>query len=116
MRRLRRLALALLACLVFAVVAPMYFAERRSDDAFAIATTVSAAPRDLHVITVPVRLSSTPDLTLVRAVVYDFGPGSPNAPGGTPEVTSGSPPGGAMSQVILDGPVFTFNASGQRTG
>jgi AsmA protein len=110
MRRLRKLALALTACLGFAVVAPMYFAERRIDDSFAIATAVSAAPRDLHVITVPVRLSSAPDLTLVRAVVYDYGPSAPtSAPSAAP-----SGPGGAMSQAILDGPVFALNAAGRR--
>ena len=70
MRRLGKLALALVACLAFAVVAPLYFAERRIDDAFTIATVVSAAPRDMQIVVVPVRLSSTPDLTLTRAVVY----------------------------------------------
>jgi AsmA protein len=110
MRRLRKLALALLACLLFAIVAPLYFAERRTDDSFAIATTVSAAPRDLHVITVPVRLSDAPDLTLMRAVIYDYGPGAPSgAPGTAPDA-----PGRPISQVILDGPVFTLNASGRR--
>ena len=110
MRRLRKLALALMACLVFAIVAPLYFAERRIDDSFAIATTVSAAPRDLHVITVPVRLSDAPDLTLMRAVIYDYGPSAPSsAPSPAP-----SPPGGSISQTILDGPVFTLNASGRR--
>ena len=114
MRRLRKLALALLACLLFAVVAPLYFAERRIDDSFAIATTVSAAPRDLHVITVPVRLSDAPDLTLMRAVIYDYGPSAPSsapdsAPGAAPGV-----PGRPISQAILDGPVFTLNASGRR--
>ena len=34
-RRLRKLALAFAACLVFAVLAPMYFAERATDDSFA---------------------------------------------------------------------------------
>jgi AsmA protein len=114
MQRLRKLALALMACLVFAIVAPLYFAERRSDDTFAIATTVSAAPRDLHVITVPVRLSDAPDLTLMRAVVYDYGPSaSSTVPGATSTATS-SAPGAAMSQAVLEGPVFTLNASGRR--
>ena len=118
MRRLRKLALALLACLLFAVVAPLYFAERRIDDSFAIATTVSAAPRDLHVITVPVRLSDAPDLTLMRAVIYDYGPSAPSsAPSGAPDSAPGAAPGvpgRPISQVILDGPVFTLNASGRR--
>jgi AsmA protein len=98
MRRLRKLALALVACLSFAVLAPMYFAERRMDDSFAI-SGVSAAPRDLHVLTVPVRLSAAPDLTLLRAVVYDYGPAAP---------------GSAGSHVVLDGPVFALNAAGPR--
>src|SRR5262245_24826291 len=96
MRRLRKLALAFAACLVFAVLAPMYFAERATDDSFA-GSAVLASPRDLHVITVPVRLSSAPDLTLTRAVIYDYGL---------------SAPPGATSQVLLDGPVFTLNAAG----
>src|SRR5262245_12747558 len=107
MRRLRRLGLALLACLVFAVVAPLYFADRRIDESFAIATNVSAAPRDLHVITVPVRLSDAPDLTLMRAVIYDYGPSAPGS--SVPGVA-----GGPASQAILEGPVFTLNASGRR--
>jgi AsmA protein len=49
------------------------------------------------VITVPVRLSSAPDLTLNRAVIYDYGQ---------------SVPPGAASQVVLDGPVLTLNAAG----
>jgi AsmA protein len=96
LRTLRRLALALAACLAFAVVAPMYFADRRVDDSFAI-STVSAAPRALHVLTVPVRLSTAPDLTLVRAVISDYGPAA----------------GRTTSQVQLDGPVFALNASGR---
>ena len=114
MRRLRKLALALMACLVFAIVAPLYFAERRIDDFFAIATTVSAAPRDLHVITVPVRLSDAPDLTLVRAVIYDYGPSAPSSAPSSAQALPPSPPGGSISQTILDGPVFTLNASGRR--
>lgn len=117
MRRIRKLALALTACLGFAVVAPMYFAERRLDDSFAIAS-VSAAPRDLHVLTLPVRLSSTPDLILMRGVVYDFGPMSgPTA--GTVQPASTADPAGAtppalMSQVLLESPVFSLNAAGRR--
>jgi AsmA-like C-terminal region len=98
MRRLRKLALAIAACLMFAVLAPMYFAERARDDSFA-GSTVLASPRDLHVITVPVRLSRAPDLTLNRAVIYDYGLTAPS---------------GATSQVLLDGPVLTFNAAGLR--
>jgi AsmA protein len=107
MRRLRRLALALLACLVFAILAPLYFAERRIDESFGLASTVSAAPRDLHVITVPVRLSDAPDLMLMRAVIYVYGPGTPSAS------SASTLPGGPISQAILEGPVFTLNASGR---
>jgi AsmA protein len=99
MRRLRKLALALAACLLFAVLAPMYFAERGTDDTFAISAVI-ASPRDLHVLTVPVRLSRAPDLTLARAVVYEYGPASADR---------------TMSQVVLDGPVLTLNAAGPRT-
>jgi hypothetical protein len=118
MRRFRKLALALLACLVFAILAPLYFADRSIDDSFAIATSVSAAPRDLHVITVPVRLSDAPDLTLMRAVIYDYGPagpggGSASAPRAAPNATP-SAPGVPVPQAILEGPVFTLNASGRR--
>jgi AsmA protein len=91
------------ACLLFAVLAPMYFAERSSDDTFAFSAVI-ASPRDLHVLTVPVRLSRAPDLTLMRAVVYDYGPATP----------AEAAPGAAMSQVVLDTPVFTLNAAGLR--
>jgi len=97
-RRLRKLALAFAACVVFGVLAPMYLAERASDDSFA-GSAVLASPRDLHVITVPVRLSSAPDLTLNRAVIYDYGLLAP---------------AGTTSQVLLDGPVLTLNAAGLR--
>lgn len=100
--RLRKLGLAILACLVFAVLAPMYFAERRSDESFTI-SSVFAAPRDRYVLTVPVRLSDAPDLTLVRSDVYDYGPA---AAGGTAD--------GKMSHILLDGPVFVLNAAGLR--
>jgi AsmA protein len=97
MRRFRKLALALFACLLFAILAPMYFADRRSDDTFAISAVI-ASPRDLHVLTVPARLSSAPDLILARAVVYEYPPASPGTP----------------SQVLLDGPVLSLNAAGLR--
>jgi len=97
-RRLRKLALAFAACLLFSILAPMYHADRASDDSFA-GSAVLASPRDLHVITVPVRLSSAPDLTLNRAVIYDYGLTAPS---------------GATSQVLLDGPVLTLNAAGLR--
>jgi AsmA protein len=104
-----------MACLLFAIVAPLYLAERRVDESsFAIATAVSAAPRDLHVITVPVRLSDAPDLTLMRAVIYDYGPGAPTSPTSSVSSTAPGGPGGPVSQAILEGPVFTLNASGRR--
>ncbi|MBO0764614.1 MAG: hypothetical protein J2P50_08505 [Hyphomicrobiaceae bacterium] len=95
--RLRKLALGLAACALFAVLAPMYFADRRRDDTFS-GSSVIASPRDLHVLTVPVRLAINPDLMLTRAVIYDYGPSAPS--------------GGAASQVVLDGPVFTLSAGG----
>lgn len=97
--RARKLGLAFLACLVFAVLAPMYFAERRTDERFAI-SAVLASPRDQLVLTVPVRLSHAPDLTLMRGVVYDFGP---------------TAAGGTKPHLVLEGPVFTLNATSIRT-
>jgi AsmA protein len=95
MARLRKLGLAFLACLVFAVLAPMYFAERRTDESFTI-SSVSASPRDLLALTQPVRLSDAPDLALTRAIVYDYGPAA----------------GGSKSHILLEGPVFALNAAG----
>jgi len=94
--RFRRLALALIACLLFAVVAPLYFADRRSDEPFAISSVI-ASPQDLQVITSPVRLSEAPDITLSRGVGYG---------------SSGT--GAGTSNIMLDGPVFALNAAGSR--
>jgi AsmA protein len=96
--RARKLGLAFLACLVFAVLAPMYFAERRSDERFAV-SAVLASPRDQLVLTAPVRLGHAPDLTLMRGVVYDYGPAAA---------------GGAKSHLVLEGPVFALNATSIR--
>jgi AsmA protein len=96
--RIRRPALALVACFLFAIVAPLYFAERRSDEPFAI-SSVMASPQDLHVLTSPVRLSEAPDITLVRGVTY---------------VYASSVGGATVSNVVLEGPVFTLNAGGMR--
>lgn len=96
--RFRRLALALVACLLFAVVAPLYFADRRSDEPFAISSVI-ASPQDLHVITSPVRLSEAPDIKLTRGVGYVYG---------------GSGSSAGSSSTMLDGPVFTLNAAGLR--
>ena len=100
MWRLRKLLLALVACLLFAVLAPLYFADRRSDEPFAISSVV-ASPRDMHVLTAPIRLSDAPDLTLNRGVVYAYS-------------TSQTTPGGTNSSIVLDSPVFTLNAAGLR--
>lgn len=99
--RLRKLGLAILACMLFAVLAPLYFADRRPDEPFAI-SAVLASPRDMHVLSVPTRLSEAPDLTLVRGVVYSYGTGNTAAPG-----TEGG-------SIVLEGPVFTLNAGGLR--
>ncbi len=96
--RLRKLTLAFLACLLFAVLAPVYFTDRRPDEPFAISSVI-ASPRDLHVVTTPVRLSDTPDLTLNRGVVYAYGNGVSGA---------------AISNIVLDSPVLTLNAAGLR--
>ena len=95
--RLRKLVLAVLACLLFAVLVPLYFAERR-DEPFAI-SSVLASPRDLHSVAVPVRLSNAPDLMLNRGLVYAYGGAAPDA---------------AISNIVLEGPVFTLNAAGLR--
>jgi AsmA protein len=94
------LALATLACLLLAVLAPMLWSQRATDEPFS-GYAVMASPRDMHVITAPIRLSDAPDLTLNRGTLYADG----NAAAGTP-----------ISRFVLDGPVFYLNASGLRTG
>jgi AsmA protein len=96
--RLTTLALATLACLLLALFAPIFFAHRAVDEPF-VGSSVMASPRDLHVVTTPVRLSETPDLILDRGVLYADG----NATAGLP-----------TSRFVLDAPVFTLNASGFR--
>ena len=90
------LVLATLACLLLAVLAPMFFGQRATDEPFS-GYAVMASPRDMHVITAPIRLSDAPDLTLNRGTLYADG----NAAAGTP-----------ISRFVLDGPVFHLNASG----
>jgi AsmA protein len=87
-----------MACLLFAVLAPLYLAERQPDEPFAISSVV-ASPRDMHVLSQPIRLSETPDLTLNRGVVYAY-------------VANQATPGAANASIVLDGPVFTLNAAG----
>jgi uncharacterized protein involved in outer membrane biogenesis len=96
--RFAALVLATLACLLLAVLAPMLTVQRATDEPFS-GYAVMASPRDMHVITAPIRLSSAPDLTLNRGTLYADG----NAASGTP-----------ISQFVLDGPVFYLNASGGR--
>ena len=98
--RFATLALATLACLLLAVLAPMLCSQRATDEPFS-GYAVMASPRDMHVITAPIRLSDAPDLTLNRGTLYADG----NAAAGTP-----------ISRFVLDGPVFYLNASGLRTG
>ena len=97
--RFATLALATLACLLLAVLAPMVSIQRTSDEPFS-GYAVMASPRDMHVITAPIRLSDALDLTLNRGTLYADG----NAALGTP-----------ISRFVLDGPVFYLNASGLRT-
>jgi AsmA protein len=94
--RLKTLVLATLACVLLALLAPLFIATRAVDEPFS-GYSVLASPRDLHVVTKPVRLSSAPDLTLSRGVLYADG----NAALGTP-----------ISRFVLDGPVFYLNVSG----
>jgi len=96
--RLTTLLLATLVCLLLAVLAPMFFAPRTTDEPFA-GYAVMASPRDLHVITATIQLSDAPDLALTRGALYADG----NAALGT-----------AISRFVLDGPVFFLNASGPR--
>src|SRR5262245_25286336 len=96
--RFAALVLATLACLLLAVLAPTLTVQRATDEPFS-GYAVMASPRDMHVITQPIRLSSAPDLTLNRGTLYADG----NAASGTP-----------ISQFVLDGPVLYLNASGGR--
>jgi AsmA protein len=97
--RLTTFLVATVVCLLLAVVAPMLLDPRASDEPFA-GYAVMASPRDLHVVTSPIRLSGTPDLTLNRGALYADG----NATAGMP-----------ISRFVLDGAVFYLNASGLRT-
>jgi AsmA protein len=96
--RLTTLVLATVACLLIALLAPIFFAHRAVDEPFA-GSSVMASPRDLHVVTTAVRLSEAPDLILARGVLYADG----NAAGGMP-----------ISRFVFDAPVFTLNVSGFR--
>lgn len=93
--RLATLAVATLACLVLAFLATPYL-RRSSDEPFSGAS-VMASPRDLQVVTEAVRLSSMPDLTLARGMLYADG----NAALGT-----------QITRFVLDNPLFTLNVSG----
>jgi hypothetical protein len=99
--RVRKPALALGACLLFAILAPLYLADRRLDEPFAF-SSVLASPRDMHVLSAPVVLSEAPHLAINRGVAYAYGPGS-------------TAPGTSSGSIVLDGPVFTLNAGGQRS-
>jgi AsmA protein len=94
--RLTTLVLATLGCLLLALLAPLFLAQRATDEPF-LGYSVMASPRDLHVVTAAIRLSSAPDLVLTRGALYADG----NAVVGTP-----------ISRFVLDGPVFNLNASG----
>ena len=94
--RFATLVLATIACLLLAVLAPILTVQRATDEPFS-GYSVMASPRDMHVITAPIRLSNAPDLTLNRGTLYADG----NAAAGTP-----------ISRFVLDSPVFYLNASG----
>lgn len=96
--RLTTLIVATLACLLLALFAPFFISNRASDEPFTGAA-VMASPRDMQVLTGPIRLSTAPDLMLSRGALYADG----NAALGMP-----------ISRFVLDGPVFTLNASGLR--
>jgi AsmA protein len=94
--RLTTLVLTTLGCLLLALLAPLFLAQRAADEPF-LGYSVMASPRDMHVVTAVTRLSSAPDLTLNRGALYADG----NAVVGTP-----------ISRFVLDAPVFNLNASG----
>jgi AsmA protein len=96
--RLTTFVLATLGCLVLALLAPIFLTQRAIDEPF-LGYAVMASPRDIHVVTSPIRLSEAPDLTLTRGSLYADG----NAVIGTP-----------ISRFVLDGAVFNLNASGLR--
>jgi AsmA protein len=98
--RFAALVFATFACLLLAVLAPMFFGQRAADEPFS-GYAVMASPRDMHVISAPIRLSNAPDLTLNRGTLYADG----NAAAGTP-----------ISRFVLDGPVFQLNASDPHAG
>src|SRR5215470_12705249 len=75
--------LATLGFLLLAMLTPIFFGPRTVDEPFA-GYAVMASPRDLHVVTAPIRLSRTPDLTLSRGTLYADG----NAAAGTPSPAS----------------------------
>ena len=97
--RLATFLIATLVCLLLAVVGPMLLNRRASDEPFS-GYAVMASPRDLHVVTSPIRLSGTPDLTLSRGALYADGNATTSLP---------------ISRFVLDGAVFYLNASGLRT-
>ena len=98
--RFATLVFATIACLLLAVLAPILFGPRATDEPFS-GYAVMASPRDMHVITTPIRLSEAPDLTLSRGTLYADG----NAAAGTP-----------ISRFVLDAPVFHLNVSGLSAG
>ena len=65
--RFATLSLATLTCLLIAALAPLVLSPRVTDEPFT-GYAVMASPRDMHVVAAPIRLSSTPDLTLSRGL------------------------------------------------
>ncbi|HJU30734.1 MAG TPA: AsmA-like C-terminal region-containing protein [Hyphomicrobiaceae bacterium] len=98
--RFATLALATLACLLVAALAPLLLSKRATDEPFT-GYAVMASPRDMHVVSSTIRLSSAPDLTLSRGTLYADG----NASAGTP-----------ISRFVLDAPLLHLNASGLPEG
>jgi AsmA protein len=96
--RFATLVLATIACLLLALLIPTLNVKRATDEPFS-GYAVMASPRDMHVVTTPIRLSHAPDLTLNRGTLYADG----NAAAGT-----------AISRFVLDSPVFHLDASGAR--
>lgn len=94
--RAATLVLGTFVCLLFVVLAPLIIARHGADEPVT-GYSLMASPRDLHVVTSPIRLCTAPDLVLSRGSLYADG----NAAAGTP-----------ISRFVLDGPVFHLNMSG----
>jgi uncharacterized protein involved in outer membrane biogenesis len=98
MSRLGTLIAVMATCLLVVMLAPLLLERRVAEESFSSSMVIASA-RDFFLVTMPIRLSDAPDLTLSRGAFY----ADNNARAGAP-----------ISKIVLDGPVFTLNASGLR--